>query len=31
VSKSALRQVVILLIACGITFLIGTLFDVSVS
>lgn len=29
--KSALRQVVILLVACGVTFLIGKLFNVSVS
>jgi VIT1/CCC1 family predicted Fe2+/Mn2+ transporter len=31
IPKSAVRQVVILLIACGITYLIGTLFDVSVN
>jgi VIT1/CCC1 family predicted Fe2+/Mn2+ transporter len=31
IPKSAVRQVVILLVACGVTFLIGSLLNVSVS
>jgi VIT1/CCC1 family predicted Fe2+/Mn2+ transporter len=31
IPKSAVRQVVILLVACGVTFLVGSLLNVSVS